>query len=269
MKISKFWLWLSLIAGILMAGVSFLGISSESTYSKETFNWAAQAMGQDYVNLFIAFPALIISAYLAGKGSLRAYLIWLGVLFYVIYSYTLYAFFIHFGSNFLTYVAILGLAFYSLAGSLMDLEWRELLPIFSNVKSKLTGILLIIIGTIFYLLWLSDVIGALSSGTVPQGIADIGSFVNPVHVLDMAFFLPGAFLIAYLMKKRRVAGFLFAVPLMVFFAIMGLAILAIFISLSQEGIPSPLIQEIFMATIVLANLMSIHKFFKGMSEPAK
>ena len=269
MKISKTWLWFSTLASVLMAGVSFMGIFSQSTYAEETLNWATQASAQDYVNLFVAFPAILISAYFVHKGSFKAYLIWLGVLSYMIYSYVLYAFFIHFGPNFLPYVAILGLSFYAATGSLVNLDRSDLNEAFSKVKGTSVGNLLAIVSVIFYFLWLSDIGKALSSGTLPAGVSDIGLFVNPIQVLDLAFVLPGAIMASYCIRKRHVAGLLFAVPLMVFFSIMGIAIIAIFASLAQTGSPSSIAQYIFMTTIILFNLFYIRRFLKDVSEQTK
>ena len=89
MRISRRWLEFSVLAGILTGWASFRGIYERSSYLGETSDWAAQAMAQDYVNLYLATPALLFFAYLVYKGSLRAYLVWLGILIYTMYSYFL------------------------------------------------------------------------------------------------------------------------------------------------------------------------------------
>src|SRR3989338_5227357 len=121
MKLPRIHIWTSVLAGIFMAVASAAGIFLSSTYLKESSFWAAQGTGQDYINLFIVFPALLISAYLISKGSIRALLIWLGLLIYIAYSYVLYSFFVTFGPLFLVYVATLGFAFYALLGGTISL----------------------------------------------------------------------------------------------------------------------------------------------------
>ena len=69
MKLPRIHIWTSVLAGIFMAVASAAGIFLSSTYLKESSFWAAQGTGQDYINLFIVFPALLISAYLISKGS--------------------------------------------------------------------------------------------------------------------------------------------------------------------------------------------------------
>jgi hypothetical protein len=47
-------------ARLFMASISLTGIISPGAYGKETLNWKAQAIGQNYVNLCVAFSVLII-----------------------------------------------------------------------------------------------------------------------------------------------------------------------------------------------------------------
>ena len=49
---------------------------------------------------------------------MRAQLIWLGVLVYLIYTYVTYAFVVRFNPLFLVYVALLGCSLYALIGGL-------------------------------------------------------------------------------------------------------------------------------------------------------
>jgi hypothetical protein len=266
MRISRRWLEFSVLAGVLMGWASFRGIYERSAYLNETLNWASQAMAQDYTNLYLAMPALLVSAYFVHKGSLRAYLVWLGILIYTMYSYFLYAFFIHFGPNFLTYVAILGLSFYAIAGSLLDFSWDEFRDHVTGVKTRYPQILLLVIGVMFYYLWLSDIFRALSSGMLPGDLAETGLVVNPVHVLDMAFILPGAALTAIALGRRNIMGYLFAVPLMVFFALMGVAILAIFRVTAELGISTEAPPGGFMEIIVLLNLALSYRFLRQVKE---
>ncbi|MDD3006707.1 MAG: hypothetical protein PHX30_03960 [Candidatus Pacebacteria bacterium] len=266
MVISKKSIGLSILAGILMGWASFQGIYRAGAYSNETLNWAAQAMAQDYVSLYLACPALLISAYLAYKGSFKAYLVWLGTLIYVIYSYALYSFAIHFGPNFLVYVAVLGFSFYAAVGSLMDLSWHNLADSFVRVKTKYPAILLFAIGFMFYFLWLSDIFAALSDNSLPADLAETGLIVNPVHVLDMAFILPGAIFTALALRRRKTIGYLSAVPFMVFFAIMGIAILSIFRVTAQSGFSVAAPQVIIMTVIVILSLAASLRFLGGVKD---
>jgi len=208
---SPVFLWFSLpIAALAMAG-SVAGILLDTVYSKETDNWAAQAIATDIVNLAVAYPALLLLAYFASRGSLRAYLAWTGVLAYSVYSYSIYAFSIHFGPLFLIYVAVLGLSVYALVGGLVSMNTDRVKVSFtSRAPVRSTSILLIALGGTFYLLWLSAVIPPTLDGTTPQELVEAGLPSNPVHVLDMAVFLPAMLLAGVLLAKRRSLGYLLA-----------------------------------------------------------
>ena len=251
MRISKTFTWLSVIAGLLMAAVSLLGVADPRTYGKETVNWAAQAVGQDYVNLCVVFPTLLVSSLLIlRRDSFRAFLAWLGVLIYLIYSYVLYSFFVHFGPLFLLYVATLGLSFYSLVGALGSLDWQGTGVRFTNVKTKPASVLLGLVAVLFALLWLADIAGALLRGGIPVDLDEVGQVVNPVHVLDLALLLPGAFIVAVLLWRRRILGLTLAVPFLVFFVLMGAAIISMMVVTAQKGFALAFPQMVVMGVII-------------------
>src|ERR1700738_4571234 len=130
MKISKIALWLSVIDALLVLLASVSGIFLKSVYARETPSWAVQGIGQDIVNL-VAVMVLLIAAYFVNNGSVKAFLVWSGVLLYLLYAYVIYAFDIHFNSLFLVYVAIVGLSFYALVGSVRHLHLNDLRASFS------------------------------------------------------------------------------------------------------------------------------------------
>src|SRR5215204_5282290 len=79
------WLWLTAPIAVLVAIVAGVGLFIESLY-RDPSSLVAQAMGQDVVTLVVALPALVISTFLASRGSARGRLVWLGVLGYVVYT---------------------------------------------------------------------------------------------------------------------------------------------------------------------------------------
>lgn len=174
---------------------SVIGIVfEEAVYGQETPNWAWQAVGQDLANL-IAFPVLVLLALAALGGSLRAYLAWAGLVAYSVYTYAIYAFAVQFGPLFLLWVAVLGLSVYTLIGGLASLEPARVRASFrSQPPVRSAAGLLLAIGVVFGLLWLSEIIPAALAGTTPPALTDTGLATNPVHVLDLAVLLPAAIL---------------------------------------------------------------------------
>ncbi len=186
------WLLLSVPAALLAIVGSIAGITVDSVYAQETENWAAQATGQDIANL-VVFPAMLVAAALAWRGSLRAYLVWTGLLAASTYTYVIYAFDVHWGRLFLLDVAVLGLSAWSLMGGLVALDTEELKRRFQpSAPTRAAAVTLIAIAAVFLLLWLSIEVPAAVAGEPADELADVGLFTNPVHVLDLALFLPAA-----------------------------------------------------------------------------
>jgi len=255
MKITKTPLLLSVLVAFLVLIASAAGIFLKSIYARETLSGAVQGIGQDIVNL-VAIVVLLIATYFINKGSFKAILVWSGVLLYLLYAYVIYAFDVHFNSLFLVYVAILGLSFYVLVGSVIHMHLNDLSATFSaNTRAKAVSIFLFILGSVFALLWLREEIPALLTGTIPLSDTEVNMPTNPVHVLDLAFFLPGVFLTALLLWKRKTLGYLLAGPLLVFCALMGTAILVIFLVMSSKGMSTSIGVEAFIALIIAVSLI--------------
>lgn len=227
-------LWLSVPIALLAIGASAIGIFGD-VYDKETDNWAAQAVATDIVNL-IAYPALVLFALLAARGSLRARLAWTGVLGYSVYAYAIYSFDVRFGPLFLVYVAVLGLSIYALIGALASFRDREVqVSLAAGAPVRFTAGFLVGLGTIFYLLWLSGIVPALLDGTTPSELRETGLPSNPVHVLDMAFFLPALVLAGLLLWRRRSLGYVLAPVVLTTATLLGLGIVSLQFVLAARG----------------------------------
>jgi hypothetical protein len=69
---------------------SIISLSVKSIYAGLTPVFLPQALAQDIANLAIVSPLWLILAILALRGSLRSYLLWIGVLIFTIYNYVIY-----------------------------------------------------------------------------------------------------------------------------------------------------------------------------------
>ena len=186
-RVAPFWLWLSLPIALLALSGSAVGILVDSIYPQETANWAAQSVAQDFANL-ITFGALLVLGLLAARGSLRAYLAWLGVLGFSAYSYAIYAFTIHFGPLSLLYVGVFGLSLCTLIGGLLSVDSERVKAGFgASPPVRSTAAFVTGVAALFYLLWLSAIVPAMLDGTTPQELVDVGLPTNPVHVIDLPF----------------------------------------------------------------------------------
>lgn len=264
--IPNLWLRLSVFVSILVTISSLFGIFDMRTYLRETKAWAAQAIGQDYANLIVVI-LLLVSTYYLSKNSLRAYLVWLGAYIYFIYAFVIYAFAIHFNFLFLIYIIILGASFYTLVGGLRAVDTKNLsASLLPNTRSKAVSALLMIMGILFGLLWLSEIVPCLLSNEIPPGLVETGLWVNPVHVLDLVFLLPGMIITSVLLWRRSILGFLLAVPLMVFSVAMGAGIISMFIISAIKGMPSSLPAGMIIGLMMILNVYFSYLFLREIKE---
>jgi hypothetical protein len=206
----RWWLWLTLPMAALGIATSTAGIAVDRIYADETASWAAQAVGQDVANLVVLVVSLVL-AYVAARGSARALLAWAGTAAYTAYTFAIYAFAVHFGPLFLAYVAVLGLSSWALIGFFGSIDPRGVQAHFTTDRlAGLASTLLIVISGGFALLWLSQDLPAMVSGTPSTELRDTGLLSNPVHVLDLALFLPAALTAGILLHRHRRWGYVLA-----------------------------------------------------------
>jgi hypothetical protein len=228
---------LTLPIALLVAIASVAGLAIPAIYAKELPSWAAQGMGQDAINLLVVVPLLVVTYVRMVQGSFAAWLVWLGGVIYLAYSYVLYAFFVHFGPLFPIYVAVLGLSFYAFLGSVLSVPREHLVKTFESLRPPRAIVALLLVeGTAFSALWLGDIARAIASARTPESATALGFVVNPVHVLDLAFALPAMIVTAVLLLRQNPYGWLFAVPLLVFSALMAAALAGMTIAMQVDGL---------------------------------
>lgn len=220
------WLWLSIAAALLAVAGSVIGLALDSIYAGLTPVFLPQALAQDIANLALVAPAWLLLAVLALRGSLRAYLLWLGVLAFTVYNYVIYTFSIPFGPLFFLWVAVLGLSTYALIGGLVAIDHRVVAARFTSRRAvTVVAWFLIITAILFGLLWLSEDVPALLAGERPQSLIDMALPTNPVHILDLGFFLPAVIATGVLLLRRNPLAYTLAPPLITFLLLTGVPIL--------------------------------------------
>ena len=220
------WLLLSIgAAGLAMLG-SAAALADQQVYDQLTTAFLSQALAQDLVNLFVVSPLIVVLALLALRGSVRAYPLWLGTLLFTAYNYVIYTVAIPFGTLFLAWVAVLGMTLFALLGGASVIDRAELLAHYRDVRaSRVAGWALIVIALLFGALWLSEDVPALLAGTPPASLAEQGVITNPVHVLDLAFFLPATLLVGTAWLRGSARAGTFAPAFLVFLLLTGLPII--------------------------------------------
>jgi len=235
-------LFLSVPLVILTAIVSYAGIFIESTYARETTLYASQGIGQDIVNLFVVVPILMVATFFAYHKSKSGLLIWSGAIFYLVYSYTIYSFGLHFNHFFVVYCVILGLSFYSFVYFVLSELQGNVSEWFSNkISTRLTGIFLIVIAVLFYFIWLSELIPSIRMNEIPKSIVESGLLINPVHVLDLSICLPALLITGIALIRKKSIGFLLAPTMLIFCIFMAIAIAAMVLVMKSKGLDYDLV----------------------------
>ncbi|GAB3159801.1 hypothetical protein [Microbispora hainanensis] len=256
------WLRLSVTAALLAAaGNIYALLDLEGIYGRETSAFVNQAIAQDAVNLAVVSPAIAVFAFLARRGLLRAYLMWLGAVAFMTYNYVIYTLSVHVGPLFLVWVAVLGLSAFSLIGGLAALDAQAAAARFDRAPRRPAGWLLIIVAALFTLLWLKDIVPATLAGRLPESVSELALPSSPVHVLDLSFFLPAAFITGVLLLRDRPWAYATAPGLLVFFALTGLPIMVTpFVAQARGDEPAwavlpPILAITIACLAVLAGLM--------------
>lgn len=255
------WLWLSLPIAVLAVTGSAIGILAEDRiYGKETANWAAQSVGQDLANI-VAFPVLLLLAMAAARGSLRAYLAWTGLLVYSAYTYTIYVFDVGFGPLFPVWVAVFGLSIWALIGALASLDPARVGRSFTErAPVRSTSALLIGLGAVFSLLWLSEIVPAVIHGSVPDVVEEAGLATNPVHVLDLSLFLPAAMLAGILLRSRRPWGYVLAPAILVAMVALAIGIVSLMVVLAARDLTVAPGVGVAIAALAAVELVVVLRF---------
>jgi len=223
---STIWLWLSIVAAIVAIAGNLLALSINRIYASLTPVFLPQALAQDIANLVLIAPIWLILAALALRGSVRAYLLWQGVLTFTVYNYVIYTFSIPFEVLFLLWVAVLGMSLFSLIGGVVSMDYQAVASAFTSRRAvQVTAWFLIVTAVLFGFLWLSEDVPALLSNTKPQSVMDMAIPTNPVHILDLGFFLPAVIITGICLLKKKAWAYSFAPAFIVFLILTGIPIL--------------------------------------------
>lgn len=245
----------------LVACVSLVGIFSAPTYARETPSWAAQAVGQDWVDLVVAVPLLAITGFWAQRGSRRAFFLLAASLLYTVYEFVIYGFDVRFNALFLAYCATLGLTFFALAGLYARVlredvsRWYEEKP-----PVRIAGTFLIAVGLLFTAAWLGDIVPALVHGTPPEAIREAQTPTNPVHVLDLSVILPLHVVAGVALLQRRKLGYALAPVLLGFEVLMALSIAGMSLVMRRRGVEASLVVAIGMAVLAASSMVVLAPF---------
>jgi hypothetical protein len=145
-------------------------------------------LGQDLITLVLAVPLLIASSVLARRGSLRGALCWMGMLFYVAYSYYFYVVGGRFNAYFPLYIAVVSMGTYGALAILFSLDLTRLPARFDRLPVRLIGLYFVVLALAFAGMWLSMVDAHLVAGAQLDAVSRAVIAIDGVVLLPLLFF---------------------------------------------------------------------------------
>ena len=213
-------------AGLLVAGLY-----------RDPAEGIRQARATDLVTLVVVVPALALSLWRARSGSASARFIAIGALGYLAYSYAIYAFSVVINPMTPFHIAILGLASWSLVLTVFAIDDATVDRTTGvRLPRRATGGFLIVVAALFALLWLGQIVGAITSGKLPAAVSDLNLPTSAVYSLDLAFALPALVIAAGWLIRRDRRGPASATAGLAFLVLLGLSVLAIFAVDAAAGV---------------------------------
>jgi len=257
---------LTILLALSLAVVSIAGAFFPDTYSRDSASMAAQGAGQDLVDLFAGVPLLLISFFYAARGNRIFTLIYGGTLFYILYSFIIYCFGIYFNPYFLFYCLTLSLSLYAFILLFSGLREEQVEGWFQKAPVKTVSVYLFVVALIFYFLWLKSLVPALLHHEVPKEISDYNLLVNPVHVIDLVFALPGLIIGAVLIRRKLGVGYIIASFALVFMVLLTLALAAMVLMLVIRQISEDFTVAVVFGVLSVCSMILSYLLFRTLKK---
>jgi hypothetical protein len=202
--------YLSVAIAVLALVASAGGLLLEDLYRDNAFvqtTW----LGNDAVTLFLALPILVAALILAQRGGLKARLIWLGALDYMLYNYAFYLFGAAFNAFFLIYAALLGLSIFALILGLASLDFARIPGHFpESTPVKWIGGYFLFVAIGLSIVYVMQSIGFILTGQLPSIVTTSEHPTNVVFALDFTLLIPWLVVGAVWLMKRQPWGYVIA-----------------------------------------------------------
>jgi len=199
---------LTIIVMILATIASAGGLFVNRLYQDNEFIKAVWE-GNDIVTLFIVIPSMAVTLFFTVRNSIRAQLIWMGALWYMIYNYIFYTYGAAFNNFFLLYVLIFTISVYAL---ILGLIRTDKLMRTKNIDPKMP-----VKWISFYMLFFAITIGSLwiiqslsfvFTNEIPIGITQTDHPTGVVFATDLSFLVSTLIVGAVLLWKRNIWGYI-------------------------------------------------------------
>jgi hypothetical protein len=248
---------------LVLAGIATLvGLFVPGFYRDEPV-LLPQVYGQDLLTLSVALPVFAVALYYAARGSLRGYIVWLGVDGYLLYTYASYSFMTAFNELYLVYTTLLWVTLATFVGGLVRLDAAGVKRAACDLSVRPFVAFQVLLAVLVAFLWLAEVLPATLDGTVPPSVAEASLPTSVIYSLDLGIVLPAFLLSAYWLHERRSWGYAFTAVLLVKAATLSLAVLTMAVFMIRDGdvVPAPVL--VVFGLLTASSLILLARFLRA------
>ena len=255
---------LSILILILMTIASIGGLFIDGLYRDNLWT-SSQLRGSDLVRLVAAVPLLAGALVFTRRGSKRALLMWLGLLWMTVYDYAFFVFGAAFNEFFLIYVALFTLSMLALLFALPRVDAQEIKREFKDsTPVKWISAYMLFIAVFLGGMWIAQSLSFVASGVVPQSIQDSGHPTGVVYALDLSLLVPGMVLGAIWLWQRRPWGYVLGAMMVVKGTVYPLALVGMTIFSANAGVPDAWDMGVFWVAFAVVSLVASGYLFGNM-----
>jgi hypothetical protein len=242
---------------VLIGPAVIYGLLSTAAYRGYSHQLVVSSRAQDILTALV-LPILVRSSVRARGGSLAAHILWLGLLFYLAYSYAIYLIGWPQNRAFLLYAAVVTVSIACLLDGLARIDATRVQPAVTGLRTRAMGWFLVAVGVLFTGLWLSDVGPSAWGGHQPVHLG-VGGAPYPVYVLDLTVALPAVVAAGVMLVRRHpmavVVGGVVLVKVLTLFTALWLGVAAQplaggHVSMTSDMVPSALLLLVTAAALV-------------------
>lgn len=253
------YLVMSSLIALALAITSVLGLLNPAIY--RPFMGEALWVGmpvQDTVSLLVAC-GLVAALVYARRGSIRALVIWAGLLVYAAYYYAFLCFDPVYTVVYPLYLAIMGLAVYALVGLLGSVDCA-LFAAQVDARMPVRWIAAVLgMGLLFIPIWGSKIATGIAAQQPDEAYL--------VFTIDLAFMIPAMTVAAVQVWRRQPLGYLFSGVLLVKASLSGILLTSGSLRQMALGVAVPWPELAMYLVLAVPGLVGLAFYLRYLHEP--
>jgi len=239
-------------------------INGHGLYFYDSVSSAAQMQANDLITLVVGMPLLVISFWLANRGSLRGRLLLTGTLGFFLYTYLSMSMLTSFNPLFLVYVCLFSLSLFAFILTIMSFDLNDLPRHFSPrlPRNWIAG-LMFLVAAFLLLAWLGRIVPPLLENQIPV-LQNTTTLV--IQAMDLGLIVPLAVLSGIFILRRSSWGYLLASVTLLKGVTLGLGVSAMAINMARVGVPENMAIVVPFLVITLFNLIMALVLLRSIDE---